>query len=40
MYEGALKTWSVLRQARSISAEDSRRYDAAGHALAELQFHH
>jgi tetratricopeptide (TPR) repeat protein len=37
MYEGALKTWSVMRQAKSISAEDSHRSEAAGQALANLQ---
>jgi len=37
MYEGALRTWSILRQANSISAEDSHRSDAAGQALADLQ---
>ncbi len=35
-YEEALQSWSVLRQAKSISAEDAYRADDAARALAAL----
>jgi tetratricopeptide (TPR) repeat protein len=36
MYEGALKSWSILRQNNSITAEDSHRANNATQALASL----
>jgi tetratricopeptide (TPR) repeat protein len=39
MYEASLKTWDVLRQAKSISVEDAYRSDAAAQALAGLRSH-
>jgi tetratricopeptide (TPR) repeat protein len=37
MYEGALTCWSILRQAKSLSAEDAHRADNAAQALAALR---
>lgn len=36
-YEGALNLWSMLRQSRSLPAEDARRVDAAMRALVALR---
>jgi tetratricopeptide (TPR) repeat protein len=36
MYEGALKSWSILRQNNSITAEDAHRANNATQALASL----
>ena len=36
MYEGALKSWSILRQDGSITAEDTRRASNATQALASV----
>jgi hypothetical protein len=36
-YSAALTNWSILRQANSISAEDSHRSEDAALALAALQ---
>jgi hypothetical protein len=36
MYEGALKSWSILRENNSITAEDTHRANNATQALASL----
>ena len=38
MYEGALNSWSILRQSRSLSGEDAHRADNAMRALAALRY--
>ena len=40
MYEGALNLWSIMRQSRSLPAEDARRADAAMTALEALRSKH
>lgn len=40
MYEGALNRWSILHQARALSAEDAHRADEAAKALAALRAMH
>jgi tetratricopeptide (TPR) repeat protein len=37
MYEGALNRWAVLRQSRSLSAEDAHRAEDAAQALVALR---
>jgi hypothetical protein len=37
MFEGALNRWSILRQARALSNEDSYRADDAAQALGALR---
>jgi hypothetical protein len=39
MYEKSLASWSTLRKANSISAEDSHRSDETALALTELNAH-